>query len=819
MRQLIGIVGTVAGLALAVFAWQARTQPERDSRGTSIKPIRAIGAIQPRISPDGKQIAVSYQGAIWTMPRDGGTLSRLTEGTGFDIAPAWSPDGKRIAFVNSPSMYGGRLQVINARDGSPVKLPRPINAVGTIVYQKLDFHPDGNRILGVFRSGGKNHGLSWYDLKTGKITSVVNLKRWSRFGLSHDGKTVVYTTTMNVIGQQGGNDGQQADIWRVPATGGKPVKIVRFPSRVHDLCFSADDRSLIVVTELGGVHYDLWRFDLSDPARSKRKLTFGQADEDRPSVSRNGRWLVHTDNHEGATAVVVRDLRDGSSKTLTVTRLDYRKPVGQLRIALRDKATGKPVTGRVSIERKGGKFVAPVGALYRVLKSDSHFYCVGAAELPLPAGEYRVKVYRGPEYRVKYRDIIIPVDKRLDVTVTLERWANNAKRGWYSGENHIHANYGYGEWYNSPATMLQQCSGENLNVCNFMVANSDTDGVFDREYFRGKPDALSTPETILYWNQEFRSTIWGHMTLVNLKQVVEPVFTGFQGTTNPRDIPTNADVAEKTHLQNGHVNYTHVAQNPDDPYRNPYTGKGIPIDVALGKTDTLDLNGSYRGTIPLWYQLLNCGFRLPASAGTDCFLNRIRSRVPGGDRVYVQVEGGLAYSNWIAGLKAGRSFVTNGPMLELQAGGQPIGGTVRLPGPGRIRVKARAAAQFPLNKVELIANGKVVVTAKLSKDKLTASFDGRVEMPTSGWIALRASGPNHADLPTFGQYAHTSPIYVEVKGKPYDARKEAASFLKWIDRLELAVRVRDRIPGEKNKRRVRDQFEAARRVYRKLANR
>ena len=44
-----------------------------------------------------------------------------------------------------------------------------------------------------------------------------------------------------------------------------------------------------------------------------------------------------------------------------------------------------------------------------------------------------------------------------------------------------------------------------------MVANSDADVVFDRPFFRGGPDPLSTAENILYWNQEFRSTVWGHM--------------------------------------------------------------------------------------------------------------------------------------------------------------------------------------------------------------------------------------------------------------------------------------------------------------------
>ena len=126
-----------------------------------------------------------------------------------------------------------------------------------------------------------------------------------------------------------------------------------------------------------------------------------------------------------------------------------------------------------------------------------------------------------------------------------------ARSGWYSGELHIHANYGYGNWFNTPQTMRQQCVGEDLNVCNFMVANSDADVVYDRPFFRGGPDPLSTDENILYWNQEFRSTLWGHMTLVNLQQLVEPIFTGFEGTTNPHDTPSNADIADRTRWQKG----------------------------------------------------------------------------------------------------------------------------------------------------------------------------------------------------------------------------------------------------------------------------
>src|SRR5262245_4230507 len=125
---------------------------------------RALGAIQPRISPDGGTIALSYLGAIWTVPRAGGALRRLTSGPGFDAQPAWSPDSKRIAYLSTRDWVEGRLQVIAAADGAAVTAPS-----GT--SRRLHFHPDGRRVLGLFR------GLAWLDLSTGDVKPLFDPPR------------------------------------------------------------------------------------------------------------------------------------------------------------------------------------------------------------------------------------------------------------------------------------------------------------------------------------------------------------------------------------------------------------------------------------------------------------------------------------------------------------------------------------------------------------------------------------------------------------------------------------------------------------------
>src|SRR6516164_3002778 len=147
-----------------------------------------------------------------------------------------------------------------------------------------------------------------------------------------------------------------------------------------------------------------------------------------------------------------------------------------------------------------------------------------------------------------------------------------------------------------------------------MVANSDGDGVFDRPFFRGRPDPLSEPRTILYWNEEYRSTIWGHLTLNNLLQVVEPIFTGFKDTTNPYDVPPNADTADCTRRQGGLVSYTHAAYDPADPYRGADTAKELPADAVRGDVDSLERTNMDGGSVPLSLRVLDCGFGWGASA-------------------------------------------------------------------------------------------------------------------------------------------------------------------------------------------------------------
>ena len=253
------------------------------------------------------------------MPSAGGTLTRLTRKEGWDVEPAWSPDGKQIAFINAPGFNTGPLRLIAADDGSPVKLPKDVLARG-----RLPFHSDGTRLLGLLALTGQPARMHWLDLSSGALAAVniagieTHQRASMKWALSPDAAAILFVTFQDRPGEQTGNNGPSADLWRVPSAGGEPQKVARWPSRIYNLCWDTEGRGAYAVTDRGVAYNDLWHVPFDRPLDAARKVTFGQTDEDWPSVSGDGRWLLHTENHERATALVRVDLKSGERRTLSL---------------------------------------------------------------------------------------------------------------------------------------------------------------------------------------------------------------------------------------------------------------------------------------------------------------------------------------------------------------------------------------------------------------------------------------------------------------------------------------------------------------------
>ena len=213
----------------------------------------------------------------------------------------------------------------------------------------------------------------------------------------------------------------------------------------------------------------------------------------------------------------------------------------------------------------------------------------------------------------------------------------------------------------------------------------------------------------------------------------------------------------------------------------------------------------------LWYKLLNCGISLPASTGTDWF-------VCSNNRVYVHTEKEFSYESWIDGMKKGRTFITNGPVIDMTVNDAPIGATLPMDGGGILEAEATFQSHYPVDAVEIIVDGRVVHRETAagggfdSGDAFSGSVRCQAVAERDGWVAARLWGHSRD---SFNQslYAHTSPTWFSC-GRPSGNRPDSARFfldsidesLKWIDTV-------GRYNSDQQRSEVKELFRRGREVF------
>src|SRR5436305_14421877 len=105
----------------------------------------------------------------------------------------------------------------------------------------------------------------------------------------------------------------------------------------------------------------------------------------------------------------------------------------------------------------------------------------------------------------------------------------------------------------------------------------------------------------------------------------------------------------------------------------------------------------------------------------------------------------------MAGLKAGRTFVTNAPLLEFTLGGREIGDEIRLPAGVRLTARGGLRSSVPIDHLEVIRNGAVPATVPLRGDHTAARDSVSLPVARRGWSVLRARSDRPA-LPILDPY-------------------------------------------------------------------
>ncbi|HET7747499.1 MAG TPA: CehA/McbA family metallohydrolase [Vicinamibacteria bacterium] len=766
------------------------------------------GASAPSWSPDGREIVYARHGSLWRQALDGDVAQQITDGPGYDHQPDWSPDGQHVAYAS----YDGRavhLRVLDLRTGTSTALLED-----GAVHVDPRWSPDGKRLAWVSTAHeGRFHVFVADVVRDGTAIRLAAAQRITEdkdSGLpryyygrhdhylspswSPDGREILLVSNRGRIHGTGG-------LWRMEARAGAPMRELHYEETTWKARpdWARDGRRVVYSSYHGRQWHQLWltTAEGGDPF----PLTYGDFDATSPRWSPDGRHIAYVSNESGDTWIVVVDVPGGRRRVVTYPAVghQYLRPGGQVEIRTLDGATGAAVPARVSVRAADGRYFAPALAWRHsdeaFVRGEerfeyAYFHSPGVKAVMVPRGRAVIEAWKGPEYAIARQEVDVR-ELHTVVTLRLARLADLPAEGRWGGDLHVHMNYG-GAYRNTPERLAGQARAEGLHLVENLVVNKEQ-RIPDIDAFRVEPDPVSTADFLLAHGQEFHTSVWGHMGLLGLREhYLLPDYAGYANTAVASLVPTNTEVARLARAQGGLVGYVHPFDTrPDPDDRAQPLAYAAPVDAALGTLDYFEVMGysDHLVTSEFWYRLLNCGFRVPAGAGTDAFPNFASLRGPAGLlRTYAKAGPKLEHRAFLDALAAGKTFVTNAPLLWFEVEGHEPGGVIRMPAAGRVRARVRVLSNVTLDRVEVIGNGRVVASVPLIDAGTRAEQAVPLEVPASGWFVLRAYA-DRPRLPVLDLYpfASTSPVYVEVAGRPVRSPDDAAYFVRWVSRVEEAA--------------------------------
>lgn len=471
-----------------------------------------------------------------------------------------------------------------------------------------------------------------------------------------------------------------------------------------------------------------------------------------------------------------------------------------------DAATGQPVGARLYIQSAAGEWFFPVSAVTNgaaVPYSRTNWVNSKSVEchttlsahpfrVELPPGHYTITVERGKEYYPLVQSLNIG-DASTEIKLPLRRWVNMAERGWFSGDGHVHRPLA-----DLPTLLL----AEDLNVAlpqTYWVTKAfapPTRG--DKNTEKEIPDALICADAKhVIWP---RNTEYELFTVDGKEHNLGAVFILNHKKPFTLGAPPMRPVAEEGHRQGAlldidkcnwswsmmlvpvmELDLYELANNHLWRTEYGFTNFNVAAPAFMGVPNE-GRSGGERDwidyTFKSYYALLDCGFRLRPTAGTASGVHPVPL---GFGRVYVHCPKGFSYDGWMKGLGEGRSFVTTGPMLLTEIGGEVPGGKFQLkPGRSRrVKITGSVLSESPVAGVEIIVNGEVRQILPLSSQRnregaFEARFNDSVELDGTSWVAVRCWETREGGRLRF---AHTAPSWFDDAASPLRPRRAEVTWL------------------------------------------
>lgn len=497
--------------------------------------------------------------------------------------------------------------------------------------------------------------------------------------------------------------------------------------------------------------------EVKAPRRRKQVLSYGEAFEKGKAAS-----------------------ADGSM------RLELAHPAKTwVHVTVVDKSTGKPTPTRIHFRGASGEYLPPYGHHAEVntnwfedcagdlkLGGTSYAYVPGQFQIELPTGEVFVEMVKGFEYEpVRKRLTVRPGQRELSLTI--DRPIDRRKEGWVTADTHVH--------FISPQTAWLEGQAEGLNLINLLASQWGKlfTNVAD---ISGGPSGVSGDDTLVWVGTENRHHMLGHISMLGTHgQPVFPMCDGGPGEAwfGDADVLTLTDWARTCRQRDGVVIRPHF---PTPSCEEPVYILNEVLDGAELRSFMDPDHGLDAYCFREYYRYLNCGMRVAAVGGTD----KMSAGMPvGGARTYARLDPNepFTFENWGKAVRAGRTFTTSGPLVDLVVEGRSLGEQIDLPaGGGTLEVQASATCIWPIHKLELVMNGKAVAATGSSTGQKKLSLRTRVKIGQSSWLAARC-GSHHQVWHCWPIHlgAHTSPVYVQVGRKRQFSPADASYMLTLID--------------------------------------
>ncbi|HZQ53633.1 MAG TPA: CehA/McbA family metallohydrolase [Bryobacteraceae bacterium] len=505
-----------------------------------------------------------------------------------------------------------------------------------------------------------------------------------------------------------------------------------------------------------------------------------------------------------------------------------------LELRVRDE-NGAPSVAAFTIRDSSGRlYPNPSKRLAPDFFFQPQVYRRSGEKMLLPEGTYTVTCSMGPEYRAQAKQIKITAAGPNEVSFAMQRWIDPAKYGWYSGDHHVHA-AGCSHYQNPtegvrPEDMVRQIQGEKLNVGAVLTWGPCY--YYQKQFFTGKDNPLSARGELMHYDLEvsgFPSSHAGHLVLLGLKDQDYPHCVRIEQWPT-WDLPilrwgkSQGALAGFAHSGWGLEVKSHDLPNYEMPGFDGIGANEYIVDVTY--PDTVDFISAadtpYVWELNIWYHTLNLGFRTRISGETDfpCITD---ARV-GQGRVYAKTGGPLTYKAWLAALRAGRSYVSDGRshLVDFSVNNVEVGtnaSEVKLAGSAMVHARVKVSAYLPPASegeeepswmiplgnagkrhvvniasptdihgrpidqepywhierarigntrqvpVELVMNGKSVARKNIVADGKLQDVAFDVPVHRSSWLAVRILGSSHSN-----------PIFVLVNGKAIRASRASAQW-------------------------------------------